>query len=200
MSGYGQENAFTIACRRRIHCKYCVKTAFHGMIEPELILLGREEPMRKACWVVMLSCLLIRPAAARDIFVDNAGGDDKNNGLHAQNHGDTGQPRADDRQGPAAGPAKATASCWPSPASHIASAFPGGNPAQRPVAADAVHPRRQRGHAGRLRADTRGRLDPLPRQYLPLPPQVVDPARLVLQWAFHPSRCRCPRRPRTRRG
>ena len=48
--------------------------------------------MRKACWVVMLSCLLIRPAAARDIFVDNAGGDDKHKGLHAENHGDTGSP------------------------------------------------------------------------------------------------------------
>ena len=31
-------------------------------------------------------------AAARDIFVDNAGGDDKNNGLHPQNQGDTASP------------------------------------------------------------------------------------------------------------
>ncbi len=48
--------------------------------------------MRKVCWVVIASCLLAGKAAARDIFVDNAGGNDKNNGLHAQNQGDTGSP------------------------------------------------------------------------------------------------------------
>jgi hypothetical protein len=48
--------------------------------------------MRNACWGVILSCLLVGNAAARDIFVDNAGGDDKNNGLHAQNQGDKASP------------------------------------------------------------------------------------------------------------
>ncbi len=48
--------------------------------------------MRKACWVVIVSCLLVGKAAARDIFVDNVGGDDKNNGRHAQNQGDTASP------------------------------------------------------------------------------------------------------------
>jgi hypothetical protein len=48
--------------------------------------------MSKMCWVVMLSCLLIHQAAARDIFVDNIGGDDKNTGLHAQYQGDTASP------------------------------------------------------------------------------------------------------------
>ncbi len=48
--------------------------------------------MRKACWVVIVSCLLAGNAAARDIFVDNAGGNDKNNGRHAQNQGDTTSP------------------------------------------------------------------------------------------------------------
>jgi len=48
--------------------------------------------MRNACWVILVSCLLIRQAAACDIFVDNVGGDDKNNGLHAQSQGDTGSP------------------------------------------------------------------------------------------------------------
>ena len=48
--------------------------------------------MYKACWAVILCCLLISQAAAREIYVDNAGGDDKNNGLHAQNLGDTASP------------------------------------------------------------------------------------------------------------
>ncbi|MEI8374566.1 MAG: right-handed parallel beta-helix repeat-containing protein [Planctomycetota bacterium] len=48
--------------------------------------------MRNLCWMVLVSCLLIRQAAARDIFVDNVGGDDKNNGMHSQNQGDTGNP------------------------------------------------------------------------------------------------------------
>ena len=48
--------------------------------------------MRKACWVVIIGCLLSGAAAARDIFVNNVGGDDKNNGLHAQNQGDTASP------------------------------------------------------------------------------------------------------------
>jgi hypothetical protein len=48
--------------------------------------------MRKACWVVIASCLLVGKAAARDIFVDNGSGDDKNNGRHAQGHGDMGGP------------------------------------------------------------------------------------------------------------
>lgn len=48
--------------------------------------------MRNACWVVIVGCLLVGKAAARDIFVDNVGGDDKNTGLHAQNQGDTASP------------------------------------------------------------------------------------------------------------
>ena len=48
--------------------------------------------MRNACWVVIVSCLLVGQAAARDIYVDNVGGDDKNNGLHAQSQGDTASP------------------------------------------------------------------------------------------------------------
>jgi len=40
----------------------------------------------------MATCLLVRQAAARDIFVDNVAGDDKNSGLHAQNRGDTSSP------------------------------------------------------------------------------------------------------------
>src|SRR5208282_6483065 len=48
--------------------------------------------MRTACWMALASCLLIGQATAREIFVDNTGGDDKNNGLHAQNQGDTLSP------------------------------------------------------------------------------------------------------------
>ncbi len=48
--------------------------------------------MRKACWVAIVSCLLAAKAAGRDIFVDNAGGDDRNIGLHAQNLGDPPSP------------------------------------------------------------------------------------------------------------
>jgi hypothetical protein len=48
--------------------------------------------MRQLLCLFLLSCLLIRPAAARDIFVDNASGDDKNTGLHAQTQGDTSSP------------------------------------------------------------------------------------------------------------
>ena len=48
--------------------------------------------MRNACWVVVASCLLAGEAAGRDIFVNNAGGDDKNSGLHAQNQGDLTGP------------------------------------------------------------------------------------------------------------
>ena len=48
--------------------------------------------MRSVCWVAIVSCLLVGKAAARDIFVDNAGGNDKNNGRHAQNQGDTASP------------------------------------------------------------------------------------------------------------
>lgn len=48
--------------------------------------------MRNVCWMVLVGCLLIRNAAARDIFVDNVGGDDKNIGMHAQSQGDTGTP------------------------------------------------------------------------------------------------------------
>ncbi len=48
--------------------------------------------MRNARWAVMLCCLLVRQAAAREIYVDNAGGDDKNNGLHAENRGDAASP------------------------------------------------------------------------------------------------------------
>jgi len=51
--------------------------------------------MRNACWVAIASCLLVAgtmypwSAAARDVFVDNTSGDDKNIGLHAQSQGDT---------------------------------------------------------------------------------------------------------------
>ena len=48
--------------------------------------------MRNACWAVMLACLLLGKAAARDIYVDNVGGNDKNNGLQAQGRGDTASP------------------------------------------------------------------------------------------------------------
>ena len=48
--------------------------------------------MRIACWVAIVVSLLVRPAAARDIFVDNVGGDDKNSGLHSQYQADTSSP------------------------------------------------------------------------------------------------------------
>jgi hypothetical protein len=48
--------------------------------------------MRKLRWMAVLCCLLIRPAAARDIFVDNTSGDDKNTGLNAKSQGDTTGP------------------------------------------------------------------------------------------------------------
>ena len=48
--------------------------------------------MRNICWVMMIACLLVRQAAARDIHVDNVGGDDKNDGMYAQSQGDTPSP------------------------------------------------------------------------------------------------------------
>jgi hypothetical protein len=46
----------------------------------------------RTTFVVVVSFLLIRQVAARDIFVDNVAGDDKNVGLHAQNLGDRPSP------------------------------------------------------------------------------------------------------------
>ena len=40
----------------------------------------------------MVGCLLAGQAAARNIYVDNVSGDDKNKGLHAKNQGDTSGP------------------------------------------------------------------------------------------------------------
>jgi hypothetical protein len=48
--------------------------------------------MRTACWVVFVACLLLRQAAARDIFVDNLGGDDKCSGLHTRPQADASGP------------------------------------------------------------------------------------------------------------
>jgi hypothetical protein len=48
--------------------------------------------MRNLCWLAILTCLLIRPAAARDIFVDNVSGDDKSTGLNSKSTGDTTGP------------------------------------------------------------------------------------------------------------
>jgi hypothetical protein len=48
--------------------------------------------MRNLWWLAILGCLLMRPAAARDIFVDNISGDDKNTGLSAQGQADTTGP------------------------------------------------------------------------------------------------------------
>ncbi len=48
--------------------------------------------MRNLCWVIIASCLLVGHAAARNIFVDNVGGDDRHNGLHAENRGDVTSP------------------------------------------------------------------------------------------------------------
>jgi hypothetical protein len=42
--------------------------------------------------MAILVPVLIRPAIARDIFVDNVSGDDKNTGLHANSQGDTNSP------------------------------------------------------------------------------------------------------------
>jgi len=48
--------------------------------------------MPTTCWAAIAICLLVRQAAARDIFVDNVAGDDKNVGWRAQNQGDTSSP------------------------------------------------------------------------------------------------------------
>ena len=48
--------------------------------------------MRKLYWTATVCCLLIGQAAARDIFVDNIGGNDRNDGRHSRNEGDTGSP------------------------------------------------------------------------------------------------------------
>ena len=134
--------------------------------------------MRNACWVVIVICLLYgRPSPAIFSWTTSAATTEQRPArAEPRRHG---QPRADDRQGPAVGP-----SGRPHRAGQVRPALsrvrcPGRNPAQRRGPPDAVHPRRQRGHAGRLRADPRGGLDPFPRQYLPLPAQDVDPARLV---------------------
>ena len=48
--------------------------------------------MRSAAWVAIVVCLLAGRAAARDIYVDNIAGDDKNTGLHARGVNDTTGP------------------------------------------------------------------------------------------------------------
>lgn len=47
--------------------------------------------MHRACSAILL-CLLAARATARDIFVDNLAGDDKNSGAHARGVGDAGGP------------------------------------------------------------------------------------------------------------
>jgi hypothetical protein len=48
--------------------------------------------MRSATWAAIAVCLLSGRAAARDVFVDNVGGDDKNTGLHARGASDLTGP------------------------------------------------------------------------------------------------------------
>ena len=148
--------------------------------------------MRNACWVVIVSCLLVGPGRRPRYFRGQRRRRRQEQRPARAEPWRHGQPRADDRQGPAAGPRGR-----PHRAGQLRPAvsrvrLPGRHPAQRRGAPDAVHLRRQRGHAGRLRADSRGRLDPFPRQYLPLPPQDVDPARLVSRRPFHPAAAAAP--------
>ena len=56
-----------------------------------------------------------------------------------------------------------------------------------------LRPRRQRGHAGRLRADPRGGLDLFSRQYLPLPTQKLEAGPSCSSTAVPSRRCRWPR-------
>ena len=53
--------------------------------------------MRKACWAIFVFCLLAATSRAREIYVDNAAGDDKNTGLHPRVRGRPDRPRADHR-------------------------------------------------------------------------------------------------------
>jgi hypothetical protein len=48
--------------------------------------------MRSAYWAAIAVCLLAGHAAARDIYVDNVAGDDKNSGLHARGVSDATGP------------------------------------------------------------------------------------------------------------
>ncbi len=48
--------------------------------------------MRSAIWAGFVVCLLAGRAAARDIYVDNVAGDDKNTGLHARGVNDATGP------------------------------------------------------------------------------------------------------------
>ncbi len=48
--------------------------------------------MRRACWAAMVLCLLAAKADARNIYVDNLAGDDKNSGLHPRGVGDATGP------------------------------------------------------------------------------------------------------------
>ncbi len=53
--------------------------------------------MRKAPWVGMVLCLLAARAAARNIYVDNLAGDDKNSGLRTRGRQRRDGPGADYR-------------------------------------------------------------------------------------------------------
>ena len=48
--------------------------------------------MRKAYWVVIALCWSAGSAVARDVYVDNIAGDDRNPGLHARSQGDNAGP------------------------------------------------------------------------------------------------------------
>jgi hypothetical protein len=54
--------------------------------------IWRDDSVRNVCWVIILICLMVGPVAARDIYVDNLAGDDKNTGKHAQGQGDADSP------------------------------------------------------------------------------------------------------------
>ena len=83
--------------------------------------------MRNAYWPLIVQFLtvlglLANRAAAREIYVNNLAGDDKNTGLHAQTSGDTMSPvrtiakRCD-------WPRAVIASCWPKARSRTANVF-----------------------------------------------------------------------------
>ena len=132
--------------------------------------------------------------------MDNAGGNDKNNGLHAQNQGDTA-----------------------SPVRTIAKALRLARAGDRIVLANSEQPYREcvalvgTRHSGAARLMPfildgngatldgsapipGGRLDPFPRQYLPLPAQGVDPGPSCFSTAVPFRRCRCHGRPLSRRS
>ena len=143
--------------------------------------------MRKICWVLMLvACRWGGPPGATFMSITSP----------ATTRTTACTPRARATRPalcgrsprPCGWPGRATASNWPTRASRIASACRWSGP--RTAAAGAAVPFILDGNGATLdgsAADPRRRLDPFPRQYLPLPTQELEPARPVPERPFDPA-------------